>query len=294
MASGLGLSKDLDWFTEGTVPGRRLGNVFHGFRIAALRAHLRTSFQEVIIFDNPVYGVVLVLDGIVQLSTFDERLYHEMLVHPIMLRHDNPKRILIVGGGDGGVLRECLRHEPDEVVMIDIDDQLVSLCREHLPSVSDNAFMDPRLTLLFEDASVAVGRYDRHFDVAIIDGSDAIGPSTPLFDRPFYADVARAVKPDGLVAIQGGSFLDPEFLVKLERRAKASLHHVAPIRLTVPCYHCGEYCFFLAGQNEFAVAATSSDLDRRIGERGLNGRLQWYSPAFEQAAQCIPRAFRLR
>ena len=109
------------------------------------------------------------LDGIVQLSTFDEHIYHEMLTHPALFTHPAPKRVVIVGGGDGGTLREVLKHDPEEVVMIDIDRQLVDIAARHLPSLSDGAFSDPRLTLICEDAAVALRRYERAFDVAIID-----------------------------------------------------------------------------------------------------------------------------
>jgi len=276
------------WFRENTVPGRRLGNITHDFRIDAVLHRGRTAFQDVLIFDNGVYGRVLVLDGIVQLSTADEAIYHEMLVHPAMLAHPAPRRVLIVGGGDGGTLRECLAHDPDEVVMIDIDAELVRLAAEHLPTLSAGAFDDPRLRLIQADASAAVRDFAGHFDVAFIDCNDAIGPSIPLFEAPFYQAVARALRPGGICAIQGGSFLDHDFLVKTRDQLQSALPRVAALRLTVPSYHCGEYCFLVASRDRDPAGPPAVDLEQRVAERGLGERLRWYTPAQHHAAQQLP------
>ncbi len=276
------------WFREGTVPGRRHGNVDHGFRLTDLAHAGRTEYQDVLIFDNPVYGRVLVLDGIVQLSTADERVYHEMLVHPVMLSHPAPKRVLIVGGGDGGALREVLTHNPDEVVMIDLDRELVELAARLLPTLSNGAFDDPRVQLLHEDAAVWLQQWKNAFDVAVIDCNDAIGPSVPLFEAPFYQDVARALRPGGVCAVQGGSFLDIDFLRTTRDKIATSLPHVTALRLTVPSYHCGEYCFFLAAADQDPSGPPVEELERRVRSRGLSGRFTAYTPALHHASQVLP------
>jgi len=294
-ASRIGLDRAAGWFSEGTVPGTRQGNITHGFRMTRVVCQRTTPYQELAIFDSPVYGRVVVLDGIVQLSTADEAVYHELLVHPAMLAHPAPRRVLIVGGGDGGTLREVLRHDPDEVVMIDIDREVVALCAEHLPTLSDGAFADPRLTLLHMDASQVIADYADHFDVAIINsnnGNDAIGPSTPLFGAPFYAKVARALRPDGICSVQGGSFLDPEFLELTRDNIAEQLPQVVVRRLTVPCYHCGEYGFLVATRRCSAAGPGADVLAARLAERGFGPVLKHYSPQVHHASLVYPPSSR--
>ncbi|MCH8244641.1 hypothetical protein IIB97_02025, partial [Patescibacteria group bacterium] len=141
-------TKKQRWFCEGSVPGKRSGTMEHCFIIQKLVYEGKTPYQSVLIFDNPVFGRVLVLEGIVQLSEKDEFIYHEMLVHPILFSHPKPKRVLIIGGGDGGTLREVLKHQVKEVVMVDIDKKVVELLKKYLPFVSDGAFQDKRTNLV--------------------------------------------------------------------------------------------------------------------------------------------------
>ncbi|MCP4126104.1 MAG: polyamine aminopropyltransferase [Gammaproteobacteria bacterium] len=281
-----GLEGDGKWFLEGTVPGCREGNVNHGFHITEVVHKERTHFQEYLIFDNPVYGRVLVLDGIVQLSTLDEHIYHEMLVHPTMFTHPNPQRVVIVGGGDGGTLREVLRHNPEQVIMIDIDEQFVRAAAKHLPSLSSGAFEDPRVTLLFEDASEALQQYEGAFDVAIIDCNDAVGPSEPLFEKDFYTTVARSLTDDGICAVQAGSMLDAEFLQQTYRRMTDQLGHTTGFRLTMPSYHCGEYVFLVASRSCNPSGPDSAMLTELQAQRGIATR-HW-SPAIHHASQVLP------
>jgi len=282
---------DGDWFFEATVPGRRLGNITHGFHIAEVVHKERTRFQECLIFDNPVYGRVLVLDGIVQLSTFDEHIYHEMLVHPAMFQHPSPRRVVIVGGGDGGTLREALRHDPEQVVMIDIDEQFVRSAAKHLPSLNAGAFEDPRVTLIFEDASEALLRYESAFDVAIIDCNDAVGPSQALFEAEFYAKVARALTDEGTTAVQAGSMLDVEFLQQTRRRMASQLGRTTGFRLTILSYHCGEYVFLVASTDCDPSGPDSATLAERQNRRGIVTK--YWSPAIHQAAQVLPPSLAL-
>ena len=281
-----GLENDSAWFLEGTVPGRRHGNVNHGFNITEMVLKERTRFQECLIFDNSVFGRVLVLDGIVQLSTLDEHIYHEMLVQPPMFAHPKPRRVVIVGGGDGGTLREVLQHDPEQVVMIDIDEHFVRIAAEHLPSLSAGAFADPRVTLLFEDASEALRRYESVFDVAIIDCNDAIGPSKALFEEEFYAVVAHALKNDGTCSVQAGSMMDLELLQQTRLRMGNHLGRTTGFRLTIPSYHCGEYVFLAASRSRNPSGPDSTTLEELQLQRRIVTK-HW-SPAIHQASQVLP------
>ncbi len=282
------LSNDGTSFVEGTVPGRRHGNVNHGFHISELIIKDRTQFQEYLIFDNPLYGRVLVLDGIVQLSTFDEHIYHEMIVHPPMFAHPSPQRVCIVGGGDGGTLREVLKHNPKEVIMIDIDEQFVQAAAKYLPSLSDGAFTDPRVTLLFEDASEALQRYKNVFDVAIIDCNDAVGPSEILFERDFYATVSYALKDDGVCSVQVGSMLDIDFILQTRNRMATHLGNTSGFKLTMPSYHCGEYVFVTASKTRDQSGPDSDTLAEIQEQRGIVTK--YWSPIMHHASQALPFA----
>lgn len=277
---------DQKWFYENSVPGRRDGKVSHGFAVDQVLINERTAFQEYSIFDSPLYGRVLALDGIVQFSTSDEHIYHDMLVHPAMFLHPNPKRVLIVGGGDGAALREVLRHNPEQVVMIDIDEQFVRGAAKHLPSLSAGSFEDPRLELLFEDASTALPRFEGCFDLAIIDCNDAIGASEPLFEEAFYAAVARALKDDAMCAVQAGSTLDPDFLVQTRQRISACIGSTDCFKLTIPSYHCGEYVFMVASKSQQAAKLDLATLAQHQDQRGIVTR--YWSPEMHYASQVFP------
>ena len=278
-----GMAGDQKWFFENSVPGRRDGKVSHGFAIDQVVISERTDFQEYAIFDSPLYGRVLALDGIVQFSTSDEYIYHDMLVHPAMFTHPDPKRVLIVGGGDGAALREVLRHNPDQVVMIDIDEQFVRGAAKHLPSLNAGAFEDPRLELLFEDASTALPRFEDCFDLAIIDCNDAIGASEPLFEESFYAAVARSLKAESRCAVQAGSTLDMDFLAQTRKRISAHFGGTSCFRLTIPSYHCGEYVFMVASKSQGSVAGDLAALAQRQTQRGIVTK--YWSPEMHHASQ---------
>jgi len=189
------------WFTE----------VFEDCYSLGLRAKTflhseRSEFQQIDLFDTPMLGRVLALDGILQTSEADEKYYHEMLVHPALCTAPCIDNVLVIGGGDGGTAREVLRHPGvKRCVMVEIDERVVRACQEHLPALGDGVWDDPRLDLRFADAVNMVGTTDERFDVVILDGSDPVGPSEGLFGRTFYENVKRVLGPDGVFALQSES-----------------------------------------------------------------------------------------
>lgn len=273
------------WFFEDSVPGTRHSNVSHGFLIDELIYKAETPFQDCLIFDNPVYGRVLVLDGIVQLSASDEHVYHEMIVHPPMFSHPDPQKVVIVGGGDGGTLREVLKHNPSEVVMIDIDRQFVEAAEQHLPALSCGAFSDPRVKMVFEDASVALKQYQGEFDVAIIDCNDAVGTSERLFEEDFYHTVSASMRADGVCTILAGSLLDEDFVIQTRQRIEACIGKVTGIKATIPCYHCGEFVFLMAAKSNLPSGPEEAKLGKLQTERGVVTK-HW-SPAIHHACQLL-------
>ena len=166
-----------------------------------------TGFQRVEVVHSDVYGRSLLLDGKTQSTERDEHIYHETLVHPALLSHPNPRDVFIGGGGEGGTLRETLAHRTVEsVVMVDLDRQVVDLCRQHLPQHHQGAFDDPRTTLVFDDARKYLASSSQQFDVMIMDLVDPLegGPAYLLYTEEYY-NIARArLKPGGILVTQSG------------------------------------------------------------------------------------------
>ncbi|MBT3258242.1 MAG: polyamine aminopropyltransferase [Deltaproteobacteria bacterium] len=277
-----------EWFSEGTVPGKRYGKIEHCFLMEELILREQTDYQSILIFDNSVYGRILVLDDIVQFSTSDEFIYHEMITHPVMLSHPDPRRILIVGGGDGGTLRECLRHNPEHVSQVEIDKRVIDVSRKYFPSISQGGFADSRVTLSHEDGKDFIKKYENHFDIVIIDCSDPVGPSLPLFEAEFYKDIFKALKADGMASFQVGSFLDPALISETFSNLGQIFPSVVKIRLTMPSYHCGEYCFMGASKDILLENISMEHIEKRYKELNQDGALKYYSPGMHQASQTIP------
>ena len=180
-----------------------------GFRVRlkadAVLFDSETEHQRLIIFENADFGRVMMLDSIVQLTTKDEFVYHEMMSHVPLFAHGKAKKALIVGGGDGGVLREVLKHpEIEQATLCEIDRGVIDLCRQHFPEVSAGAYDDPRARIVIADGTKFVAETPDRFDVIMIDSTDPVGPGAVLFTRDFYAGCARCLEPGGLLVTQNG------------------------------------------------------------------------------------------
>ena len=170
------------WFWENTMPGEQSGNVVHSFKIKEMIYQGGSDIQSICVFENPLYGRMLALDGIIQMTDADAFIYNEMLVHSALLSHPKPERILIIGGGTGGALRECLRHQAGKVTLVEIDRKVIDVCQEFFPHVNREALQDPRVEVVIADAKEHIRGYRDEFDVVIVDSSDPVGPSEPLYD----------------------------------------------------------------------------------------------------------------
>jgi spermidine synthase len=167
----------------------------------------RSAFQEIKVIEHPVLGRMLILDGVVQLTEHDEFLYHEMLVHPALMTHPGPVNVLIVGGGDGGSLREVLKHRTvRRVTVAEIDRRVVDVSIDFLPSLSAG-FADPRTEVVFGDGAALLEDRSRRFDVVIVDSTDPVGPAERLFSDDFYRSAARSLSADGVFVTQSESLL---------------------------------------------------------------------------------------
>jgi spermidine synthase len=250
---------------------------------------LETPHQRLTIAETPAYGRALFLDGLIQSSEADECLWHEPLIHPAVLIHGNPKRVLVGGAGEGASLRELLRHRCIEsIVAVDLDPAVVEACRKHLPDWHQGAFDDPRVQLRFEDVRDTLARADdRSFDIIVLDITDPIdeGPSVDLFTVRFFSEVARVLADDGIMVLQAGE-LDPHDM-RVARTVRSTLAAVFPwgclLKTYVPSFHA-LWSVRLAAKRNFDVEP--ADLADRIAQ--LHG-LRMYDLAAHRALLYMPR-----
>ncbi len=223
--------------------------LFHGwgqkFYVSQEVFQEKTELQEVVIFENPLFGRVLALDGVIQLTEADEPIYHEMMTHVPLLSHPHPSSVLVLGGGDGGILREVAKHAAvKRMVLVEIDPDVISLSKKYFPKLSDGVFDDPRLEVIIGDAALFVKFSEELFDVILCDSTDPFGPGAVLFTSEFYGDCKARLKEGGLFVNQNGvPFLQgEEMTLTLNNRSPhfAQLgFYVAPI----PTYAGGGMAF---------------------------------------------------
>ena len=196
----------------------------------------RSEFQDLRIVDTDRFGRMLVLDGFVQTTERDEFAYHEMMTHPALLACGDPRRVLVIGGGDGGILREVLRHPSVErAVLVEIDASVIDLSRRYLPMICRDSFDDPRVEIILADGAEYLGDGDERFDAIIVDSPDPIGPAQTLFTEGFYRDAAGRLTDRGVMTRQTGStYMQPDEQADCLRRARGAFRHPYLYVFTVP------------------------------------------------------------
>ncbi len=260
------------------------------FRIDKLYYESKTEHQHLMIFHNAFLGRVMTLDGIVQTTERDEFIYHEMMAHVPLLAHGEAKEVLIVGGGDGAMLREVRRHPGVErIVMVEIDAEVIELARKYLPNHSQGAFEDPRLELVISDGMEFVRNCEAgRFDVIIADSTDPIGPGEVLFSDDFYAECHRVLKEGGVMATQNGvPFFQLDEVRTTRRRMGRHFADQTFYSAAVPTYHGGIMTFGW-GSDEPALRQVSEKvLAQRLSEAGFQPR--YYTPEIHLASFALPR-----
>ena len=241
------------------------------YRLKRVLHQGRTAFQSVLIAETCNYGLALFLDGVLQSAEDDEAIYHELLVQPAMLRHPEPRDVLILGGGEGATLREVLVHRSvRSATMIDIDRELVELCRQHLPTWHRGAFEDPRARVIHGDGRALVENDNALYDVIIVDLIDAIedGIAQALYTREFYMALRRRLRPGGIIVIQAleFSFLDDKPHAALVRTIRTVLSEVYSYRVPVPSF-LSSWGFIIASDWAQPPQWSETDIDIAIRSR---------------------------
>ncbi len=245
----------------------------HG--VTRILAHAKTAYQEMSIVETGVYGRGLVLDGKWQSCTGDEFLYHEALVQPGLLQHGAPKRVLVLGGGEGATVREALRwRSVERVTMVDIDGEVVEACKEHLAEMHQGAFDDPRTELIIGDALKLLDETDERWDVVISDLSDPIeeGPSFQLFTKEYFEKAKRVLTPGGVLIVQAGPVAPVELRLhaRLANTLKTVFGHVSSYASYVPSYG-SPWGFLICRDEAFDLAPDPAAIDTELAEKTSGG-----------------------
>ena len=255
----------------------------------------QTKFQSVQIINTGSFGICLVLDGKIQSSEADEFIYHEALVHPAMLTHPHPEKVFIAGGGEGATLREVLAHRTvKRAVMVDIDEEVVELCRRFLPSWHQDAFDDPRTELHFADARKYLEESSDKFDVIIIDLVDPLegGPARLLYTKEFYRIVEQKLEPDGIMSVQAESaeWTNLGNFSAIANTLGSIFPIACPYQVQVPSF-LGLWGFISASQSLAPPELTPEEIDTRIAVR-ISKELKSYDGLTHRGIFTIPKHIR--
>ena len=250
----------------------------------------RTEHQHLVIFDNATFGRVMMLDGVVQLTAKDEFIYHEMMAHvPLFsLGSENAKRVLVIGGGDGGVMREVLRHRSVErLVLCELDSTVVELSKEYLPEISQGAFDDPRVEVIIADGVRFVADTSERFDAIIVNSTEPVGPAAVLFTREFFEGCKRCLNEPGVLITQNGlPFMHPDHLAA----TMALFAEIFPDRATYLCdqptYFGGPFALAWAANSKSLRDTPTATLKSRYEAAHITTR--YYTPELHKAAFTLP------
>jgi spermidine synthase len=272
------------WFseTEALWPGQKFS-----IEMEEVLFEGKSDFQDILVFKSATYGTVLVLDGVIQCTERDEFSYQEMITHVPMFAHSQPKSVLIVGGGDGGVLREVAKHEcVEKIVMCEIDPMVTEVSKKYFSNSMATAFNDPRLTLLFQDAAAFLKEEKNKFDVIIVDSSDPIGPAEVLFRKEFYENMKNALNPNGIICTQGEClWLHLDLIVEVLEKCQTLFPTINYAYTTIPSYPSGQIGFILC-----SLDTTPNNLKepKRQPSDKLLEHFRYYNTNVHQAAFVLP------
>lgn len=243
----------------------------------------KSRFQQIEVFQTRNYGKMLALDGIIQLTEFDEFAYQEMMAHVPLFAHPFPENVLVIGGGDGGVLREVCRHDCVKTIdFCEIDEAVIRVSKQFLPTLACG-FDDPRVSVSIGDGYAYVLEKKNRYDVIIVDSSDPVGPGEVLFKKPFYEGLKAALKPEGIVATQGESiFLHQECVTNLARITRQLFVQQAYACIMVPTYPGGNIGICLGSLGP-ELKQPAGKIPDRIQEQ-----LQYYTPEVHAASFVLP------
>ncbi|MCL5117020.1 MAG: polyamine aminopropyltransferase [Firmicutes bacterium] len=269
------MKKRQTWFTEYQTDSLSLG-----LRVDSILRAEKTPFQDLLVAETETYGRLLALDGAVQTTDRDEFVYHEMITHVPLFMLEAPKKVAVIGGGDGGAIREILKHPTvEEAHLVEIDEKVVDAARVFFPAISV-ALSEPKAHVHYTDGIEWV-REARDFDVIIVDSTDPVGPAEGLFQAEFYQSIARALTPGGIMVAQSESpFLHEALIRQMHHGMKTAFSDVRMYLAAIPTYPSGLWSFLMASNQ--SVAPASRCRSQKIDTR-------YWTPDIQTAAFVLPK-----
>lgn len=274
------------WINESLYPdwGQR-------FLVTRELARVKSDFQDIVIFESSSHGRVMVLDGAIQITERDEFVYQEMLTHVPLLAHGSAANVLIIGAGDGGVLRRVLQHKNvKRAVMVEIDGEVIRLCKKFLPGIAGDAWNDPRADVIVGDGIDYVKRaQDGSFDAIIVDSTDPIGVGEVLFTDEFYQNCARILTANGLIVNQCGvPFMQADELRETSLRRKQFFPFVTAYVAAVPTYVGGFMTLGWAAKSAGLTTVPVAEIRARADAAGILGTTRYWTPEIHAGAFNLP------
>ncbi|MDL2264509.1 polyamine aminopropyltransferase [Synergistaceae bacterium OttesenSCG-928-I11] len=269
------------WYTEEHTPTVRFS-----IKVKEQLVSKRSPFQQIDVFDSEEFGRFLTLDGLMMVTEKDEFIYHDMIVHVPMATNPGIRKVLVIGGGDGGTVRELTRYDSlERIDMVDIDEMVVDVCREYIPQTS-NRLDDPRVNLYFEDGLKFVRRYENEYDLIIVDSTDPFGPGEGLFTREFYGNCFKALTVEGILVNQHENPYY-EYYTEAMKRAHRRIRDSFPIcrvyQAHIPTYPSGHWLFGFASKKY----DPATDLDAAAwNARGIETK--YYNTDLHRGAFMLP------
>ena len=266
-------------------------NLIRHIKVEKILFEGKTDFQHAQIFENKILGKSLFLDKKIQSAAIDEFVYHESLVHPALITHPDPHRVLIIGGGEGATLREVLRHDcVEKASMVDIDKKLVRLCQQYLPEWSSGAFSDTRTKIVFANALKYMEGCRQKYDVIISDLTEPVkgGPSLYLFTQEFYEKIAHILEEDGVFVIQAGAadLFYHHFYASCFRTLKQVFPVVRPYRTFIFSFS-SSWGFIVASRRQDPLASDKETVNTRMKARNVK-KLRYYHPGIHHSLFALP------
>ena len=260
---------------------------FFGFEVNRVLFSQQSPFQKIDILDTDTFGKVLLIDNLVMFTEKDEFVYHEMIAHVPLFVHPNPKNILIIGGGDGGTIRECLKHsEIQKVDLVEIDQLVTQGCLKYTPYLAERILCE-KVSCYFEDAVEFVKQATNQYEVVLVDSTDPINVGEGLFTREFYKNCSNLLTSDGILVAQSESpFWTPNLISGIAKKLKAVFPNVHFYQASIPTYPSGYWSFVFASKKYHPLH------DFQVKKyRELNLKLKYYNDALHSATFSLPTFF---
>lgn len=265
------------WFTE-----KQTENFGITMKVKETYVSEKTDFQDLAMVKTEEFGNMLLLDGMVMTTEKDEFVYHEMVAHPVLYTHPNPEQVLVVGGGDGGVIREVLKHpQVKKAVLVDIDGKVIEYSKKYLPSIAGE-LENPRVEVLVNDGFMHIHDHKNTYDVIMVDSTEPVGPAANLFTRGFYQGIYEALKEDGIFVAQTDN---PWFKADLIQSVNKDVKEVFPIvrvyAANIPTYPSGLWTFTLGSKKYDPLEVDESSIPEID--------TKYYTPRLHKAAFVLPK-----